>query len=812
MAHAWVEVAFPGYGWLEFDPTTEKLAEDEEFRFAPGTDPALFERLMREILENRSRLQKKEGADEAQITSNLNSIARFAITSLKNNWLPLLAAALVLIFVYIRFGLFISVFLTGNYRKKSIRLMKHTWRRLKLSGRAKESGLLSEPELALKLDSQYPGIYSMYRGSAAARFAPEYTKEDFQTQWENYKKLKINKRKSLLRTKGSIVLCSLLFALSQTSAQVPPDDTAYQTPDALYNAASEADFSENWERAIQLYKEGSSRFPGDDRFSWALGNLYYSRYLYGMAWDEYRKTEAISPENPGILIRLARTAGYLNRNTVAVEYYKKVLDIDPDNKEAIGSLGWMYFKVHRLADGEKLLVSALDRFGDDPDFSMTLGTVYSDMYRYDDSKRWYTKAIELGEIIEDRVFTSIAWYNLSILESRFYNYELCMEATNSSLNIQNRASGRLARGELLKRRLELESSQKEHQTAYEIDTSPLAKINLAQIYQISGRLVEAQAYAEDCLKGGDNSWMVNFGIDPDRYKRDIHHILANTYNGLLKTEKLTPRSKTGEKIQALFKKASYKLKYEVNIRLFRKYCLAAANAYVEYGSEGWADGGSHLDAYIQYYNAFNDYPRRALAYLNMARRFETALMPAAVPSYDMDEGYTLIKLDKRSAGRLLDDAIDSLDPVWEREQIARCIRAFANPKNRRLTSSNYTKQEAAEELFAMNRGILRQMGIKLPVYINTFSEDASAGKILEKAVLLGAFKKTDWYARYRLYIRINGSQASSPPEPSYSASFELVDSKGEIDNILFSTQIRDPGKNEYYDISRNFGNLVFTVE
>jgi transglutaminase-like putative cysteine protease len=59
MAHAWVEVPFPGYGWIEFDPTTENLAEGEEFRFSAGVDPQLFERLMREILENRSRLRAK---------------------------------------------------------------------------------------------------------------------------------------------------------------------------------------------------------------------------------------------------------------------------------------------------------------------------------------------------------------------------------------------------------------------------------------------------------------------------------------------------------------------------------------------------------------------------------------------------------------------------------------------------------------------------------------------------------------------------------------------------------------------------------
>jgi hypothetical protein len=118
--------------------------------------------------------------------------------------------------------------------------------------------------------------------------------------------------------------------------------------------------------------------------------------------------------------------------------------------------------------------------------------------------------------------------------------------------------------------------------------------------------------------------------------------------------------------------------------------------------------------------------------------------------------------------------------------------------------------EAAEDLFAMNRGILRQTGIKLPVTISMVSSEApspSLAKHLEKAVLRGGFKKSSWDSRYRLSIRIDGTQVSG-----YSASLELFDKKGEIETIRYSTPIREPGKNEYYDIARLFGNKVFTVE
>ena len=83
------------------------------------------------------------------------------------------------------------------------------------------------------------------------------------------------------------------------------------------------------------------------------------------------------------------------------------------------------------------------------------------------------------------------------------------------------------------RRMELSRTLMEYQDAYAMDNSPLSKLNLAQVFQIGGRLGEAALYAEDCLKAKDHSWMLNFGIDPVRYKRDIHEVLKDTYDGLL---------------------------------------------------------------------------------------------------------------------------------------------------------------------------------------------------------------------------------------------------------------------------------------
>ncbi|MDR2717075.1 MAG: hypothetical protein LBB89_03290 [Treponema sp.] len=802
MAHAWVEVPFPGCGWMEFDPTSENLAEGEEFRFSTGIDPNLFERLMREILENRSRLKVKMGQDSKGALTDSYSLAHLASVLIKKLLLPILLLLLIIIFVLIRCGyLFLSV-MCRDVRGKAVYLWKHTRRRLRLAGLGCPS-TLSESEWALYSDSLVNGTYAMYIEAAAARFAPEYQHEDFVLLHNAYRVFSESYRKTIspwrrflawilppialiqgIRSGLTMVLLLVFLAVGMdTKAQDVEQDSpsGKNSLDAndLFRKALDAQYSEYWERAIDLFKEGGTKYPNDGRFPRALGHLYYDRSLYGLAWDEYRKVEQINPFDTHNLLLLATTAGYLNHDKTSVAYLEKLLEIDPDNREAIGTLGWMYYKVHRLEDGERLLVSALERFGDSADFSMTLATLYSDMYRYDDGKRCYQKAITLAGSM--RNFTAVAHYNLSILESRFYCYDLAMDEANASVEARDRASGLLARGELNIRRLDLEKAHADFQAARDIDPSPLSKIILAQIYQISGRLEESRLYALDCLKAGDHSWMINFGIDPIRYKRDIHEILYKTYSGLAHVERFVPCGTPEKKIRSMFKSISFRFYAAVHRKLYQKYSLATGDAY--------SSDASPFDQFVQYYNAFETYTRRALFYLNKAQDFETALIPASAASYNLEKGVLL--RDKNLTAL----ALDGLDPVWERDLMSKCYREFA------LYGS--TRQTAAVELFALNRGALLQTGISLPLEINLYNA-GNREKTLRRALAKAGFSRIAAEARFRLDVNISESAAGT-----YTASCELVDTAGEVKPLRRIIPLRSLSRADIYDFAGALSNFIF---
>jgi tetratricopeptide (TPR) repeat protein len=807
MAHAWVEVWFPGYGWIEFDPTANALAEGEEFRFSQGTPPELFERLMKEILDNYSKLRPKEGAAGESGGKRLAELGRETMRFFMN-WGPyIIFIIIIFVFIFIRVGFFWIYCVVSGPRRKARFLWAHVKRRSALAGVSKPLSI-GEAEWAAAADERFNGIYALYLDSAAARFAQNYSAPDMIRMKENYRSFSrsysasvlrlrrvlgwlsppialLLRRKSLSAFKILLVL-PLLFFFAGSSGRAQENSFG---PDILYGSAMEALTGENWERAVEFLSQGQRVFPNDIRFPRTLGNLYYQRRLFRLAWDEYQKANLLFPEDTGILFQLSRTAAYLNEDAVSASFLEKLLSIDADNTEAVGNLAWMYYKIHRLSDGEELLLKAMERMGSDSDFAMTLGTIYSDMFKYPEAKFWYKAAIEGAESSGDRLFAAVAHYNLSILESRFYQFDLAYTSTNSSLEAFDRASGRLARGELYMRRLALSGALEEYQEAFNMDTSPLSKLNLAQVYQIGGRLEEARVYAEDCLKSGDLSWMLNYGIDPVRYKCDIHEILMDTYRGLKNAEAFAVPGSPAERLRSFFRSLSFGFKEKVHRRLFSKYSLLAAEAY---GKSGGESGETHPDALTHYYNAFKVYPRRGLFYLQMAKNYEKALIPKAGPSYTLEEG---ILLHKRE---LAAGSLEGFNPLWERDMIAGAFVELAK------SGPGRERRDAAERLFALNRGALRQNGIRLPALLRITGAGSKTERTLRKAARSACIEDTPG------------------PGNRYVLSFEARNGDEKIlctlfDNVRGITVFRDDialpslsGKDRT-DFARTLGNGIFNA-
>ncbi len=74
-AHAWVEVYFNRYGWIEFDPTSENLAPGENLRFGYNIDLPKLAKLIEEILNNQDKL-RVQNLKEENFTGGANRLGK----------------------------------------------------------------------------------------------------------------------------------------------------------------------------------------------------------------------------------------------------------------------------------------------------------------------------------------------------------------------------------------------------------------------------------------------------------------------------------------------------------------------------------------------------------------------------------------------------------------------------------------------------------------------------------------------------------------------------------------------------------------
>lgn len=500
------------------------------------------------------------------------------------------------------------------------------------------------------------------------------------------------------------------MSLALAAFTAPPVAAQDSDPIALESLESEAAAAAeagDYGGAAAVLRRARTLFPGDPRPALLLGDLYTDRSLHALALDEYLAAESLDPSDSGTLQRVADSYGYLNREEDSIRYLRRILDGDSANSRAAGDLGWMLFKTHRLGEGVELLEDAEGRLGRDIEFSMTLGTLRAELFEYEESRRRYEEAIAGARAEGYARFTAVAYYNLSLLESRFRKWDLALAAADQSLLAEARSSGYLARGELRLRRMELDAALADFTSAFGVDTTPLARLGLAEAALAVGRLDEALVWVREVADLEDHPWMASFGTDPDSFAMDLHDLLAEIHRGSARVEAVRPKRNLRDAAAAWGRGLAEGLRAAWHEGLFRKYARAVAASYAREGAE--------LPAAAHGYLAFRRYPGLAARYLGKARALEEAWVPEARPSNDLEAA-----LLARDPGAL-EDALGRLDPLWERDLAEEGLAALAGILARRGRKPE--ARSALERLWLLNPGALPRRGFSVPAALRL--EDSS---------------------------------------------------------------------------------------
>jgi tetratricopeptide (TPR) repeat protein len=491
-----------------------------------------------------------------------------------------------------------------------------------------------------------------------------------------------------------LLLCFLLLNCPPAASQ------QQESTDWYYEKARAAIEAENFQTAVEIIEEGKQRFPEVAELRLLLADLYYDKELYNLALSEYREAEQLQGEEYLTLVQISRCYGKLNQEQDSISTLERILELYPESVSSVDDLGWMYFKTHQLEKGEQLLLEALERFGPDRGIYMTLGTLYSGMYDYENSRGFYLKAIEDALKEDDPYFASVAYYNLSLLEHSFYNYNSALRYTDESIQMSDRAPGHLARGELFQSRLDFTLALSEYQAAMVKDTTPLSKVNLALLYQKFGMLELSRRHAEEVLGSRDLAWMYYYGTDVERHLKDVHEILADVYDGLARRERVRPQIGIPQSMLKILRPIGYRLKAYYHRQKMRSYSLTVGHSYLQENNE--------LDAFWEFYKANERYRRVALKYLRLARDLEVQVSPHAAAYYRQEEGKI------RGSRELLERSIDDLDSFWEREGIFDSLKCLIPL----LETGSPEQRQAVNRLFELNPGGLLQYGFALPLVID----------------------------------------------------------------------------------------------
>ena len=675
--------------------------------------------LLNEIIGNRALLTPEDNNTlQSQTLSPMQKFVSSVFRIAKSHFAAILSATLILIA-----GVAVLVRLRSLSQKQKPRARilsasARMYRALKSQGKRPSKNQTSKTFI-LSLES--PEALELYALEQKAKFAPLCEEQDaLRAEF-----LAINLLKK--RKHGFHIMILLVFFLCSgitvIQGEARPRDTEASSTELL-SRAQNAILAENWETAISILSEGITRYPTIPDFRKALGTLYLDQGLYDSAYKELNKALALGYTQPVIYSNLSDAAGYLNRDEESLGFLKKFLDSSPSDLFAWSNFGWLCYKTHRINEGIAALQHVAETYGPDGNLYVGLANLYTAAFDYVNAKKYYTLAIKIAVERHQPYLSSIYYYNRSILEEVFYNFSDAYDDTIQSIQQSPRSSGYLMQGELELRKLDFKKAFAQYLKAYSLDSTPLAAIGIADTLLQSGHPAEALRYINAISSKNDLSWIANYGTTPNQYLAEFGKIQRDYYIFQSNREKRMVIHSFSTLLTAIQNRISNAISLWYHDTLFRIQNTHVARHYAQANSAMPPLKGQKLFINSYYFLAFDKWRQTAISYLDTADKIETEYIPAAKPSYLYEKGKLTHKID------LISESIISLDPVWEKETLA---KALAERIKLVGNSNPALKMKDCIRLFDLNPSAFIYYDIPLPVFFEFgASENKNANRNMRR--------------------------------------------------------------------------------
>jgi tetratricopeptide (TPR) repeat protein len=163
------------------------------------------------------------------------------------------------------------------------------------------------------------------------------------------------------------------------------------------------------EPAIEVFRQGTNRFPNSPRMAIGLGMALYSVGKYDEAVKSLLRAAALDPQDPRSYRFLSRAfdSSPTEANEVA-ECFRRFTDLQPQNGQALYYYAMSLWKAKRAQDPgfdltqiEGLLRKAISLEPSLAEAHLQLGNLYSDQRRFADAIPEYLRARELNPDLAD---------------------------------------------------------------------------------------------------------------------------------------------------------------------------------------------------------------------------------------------------------------------------------------------------------------------------------------------------------------------------------------------------------------------------
>ncbi len=734
MAHAWVEVYFPGVGWVEFDPTSQTIAPGETFSVDYEIDRDRLAALVEEILAMPEAAEDQPGVETVEDRSApfLQTVRRVVL----DRWylLVLVLFTAIILLRYERWRRLRS----RDPSRAALLLFETTRRSLVFSG-------LSIPQSTPLAVTPEP-LHRAGSLAVRARLGPDFSVSHLAALERECREVRRHRVGELRRSRRYVaaillasravlpprrvpgrtgVLASLLLpvvlffvttATPWVMAQVIP--TPREDPEILEREIRRAVDAENFEEALRRIENARRAHPGESRFPLIEGDLYYSQELFELALHAYRDALEKGAGEYSTRYLLSRSLARLNRDEEASAQLETLLASWPDDTYVVGDLAWLYFKRHRLQDARELLEDTIERVGRERDLLMTLATVQAALYDYSASLDAYNEAITRARNEDDRFFQAVAYYNLSILHANFYRWDQALDTAEASLEATERSSGYMIRAELNHRRMNLDATVADYRRADVLDRdTPLPGLSLASLYAVTGYPDRTIRRMERILARENTNWMYSYGTDPDRYQLRVYAVLAEGWTAAARRDLLFRPGTPAERVRIGIRGLFNHLRAWYYRGMARRQSLKVARSFERQGRV--------LPAVRQRMVASEHLPLLARRYATRAEELETRFNPEA--RYD----YELVRaVHERDAGAIRDLAAAFRSP-WRRTDRTEALRELYRLEGHRSASG----LSAAAEVYVYAPGSFLVHGLRIPVALHLESGDSTT--VRERTVRRG---------------------------------------------------------------------------